>query len=146
MSTQEHHEGNGKSARRIGKSKKYPAADDFQDDGVVHGNGVNPETIQSYVARIENLHGEIGKTKSEMMNACKVLHTDIKQVYIEAKKEGLNKKSLKALIKERGLLRQAAECSENLEPDEADMFTMMKDALGNFGDTPLGQAALSRVS
>ena len=139
MSIQEHNGG-----KRIGKSKKYPA-DDFQDDGVVHGNGVNPETIQSYVGRIENLYGEIGKVKSAMMNDCKILHTDIKQVYIEAKKEGLNKKSLSALIKERGLLAKAAECSENLEADEADLFTMMKDALGDFAGLPLGQAALDRV-
>lgn len=144
MSTQEHFEGNGKS-KRIGKSKKYPA-DDFVDDGVVHGNGVNPETMQEYVSRIQNLYADIAVKKQAVSDECKIIQTDIKQVYIEAKKQGLNEKALKAVIKELVLLAKAAAVTETLSGDEADMFEMMKDALGDFGNTALGQAALSKVS
>lgn len=67
--------GKGKpQSTRIGNSRKFPKhdpADDFHDDGVIHGNGVNPETIQSYVARIEKLHGDLATERSESMTRCK---------------------------------------------------------------------------
>lgn len=108
------------------------------------GGGLsNSGLIQEFVSRIENLHGDIEKEKSEFMLRVKALRGDIKEVLEEAQEKGLPKKPLRALIKQRGLERKAQAARDDLE-DMADQsaFDSMKEALGELADLPLGQAAM----
>jgi hypothetical protein len=52
---------------------------------------------------------------------------------------------LKKKLKERGLRRKVTEITADLEDDERSEYEMLSEKLGEFGDTPLGAAALARA-
>jgi uncharacterized protein (UPF0335 family) len=106
------------------------------------GNGFKPEVVEGYVSRIENMFGQIATEKGESMQRCKVLHGDIKEIYKEAKAEGIPKKALKAVVHARQLDRDRENVREDLEGEDQDNFDLLCNALGMLKDTPLGQAAL----
>lgn len=108
------------------------------------GGGVdNPNLVTEFVGRIENLHADLEKEKSAYMLACKALREDIKEVLNEAQEKGLPKKPLKAIVKQRALEKKVAACRDDLDDiDHLSAFDIMKAALGDLADLPLGQAAM----
>ncbi|MCK9994503.1 MAG: hypothetical protein Dbin4_03023 [Alphaproteobacteria bacterium] len=108
------------------------------------GGGVSdPVVLIEFVARIENLHADLEKEKSAYMLACKALREDIREVLEEAQEKGLPKKPLRAIVKQRALEKKAAACRDDLEDsDHLSAFDIMKAALGDLADLPLGQAAM----
>jgi uncharacterized protein (UPF0335 family) len=110
---------------------------------LVGGNGYDSKTVKSFVARIEDLYSQIRSIMGKAMAECKYVHADIKTVYDEAKDEaGIPKKALKSVIKVRDLERKADKLRDNLEDDIQEPHDMIRFALGDLADTPLGQAAL----
>lgn len=106
-------------------------------------NGYDAAKTKSFVSRIENLHAEIATIMGTALNECKTVHADIKLVYDEAKEEaGIPKKALKKVVKARELERKAAAVREDLEAEDQDTFDMIRQALGDLADTPLGQSAM----
>lgn len=107
------------------------------------GGADNPNLVIEFVGRIENLHADLEKEKSAYMLACKALHQDIKGVLEEAQSKGLPKKPLKAIVKQRALEKKVAACRDDLDDtDHLSAFDIMKAALGDLADLPLGQAAM----
>ena len=88
------------------------------------GHNVSAERLMSIVERIEKLEEER-----------KLLQTDIKDIYFEAKSAGFDVKVLRMLIASRK--KDQAEWEEQ----QAMLETYMR-ALGQLADTPLGQAAM----
>lgn len=88
------------------------------------GHNVAAERLMSIVERIEKLEDER-----------KLLQTDIKDIYTEAKSAGFDVKVLRMVIASRK--KDQAEWEEQ----QALLETYMR-ALGQLADTPLGQAAL----
>lgn len=108
-------------------------------------NGYEPKHVRSAVERIENLQDDIASIMSEAMNKCKAVHADIKIVLDEAKKEhGIPKAALKSVLKVRSLERKAEKVRDDLEPEIQTDHDMIRHALGDLADLPLGQAALGR--
>lgn len=125
----------------MGRPRK-PKSETPQPTPPKHGNGFDPAKVQQAVSRIESLHGDIAKIMMAALTECKAVHGDMKEVYQEAKDEsGIPKKELKRVIKARALERKAAEIRENLEAEEQDNYDLIRHALGDLADTPLGQAA-----
>jgi hypothetical protein len=121
------------------------ANDDEGSKGGAISNVPDGNVVMKYVQAVENLHGDLATEKSESMIRCKVIHTDIKQVFKDAKKEaGLNKKGLMAVIEERALEAKLAAVGGNLEGDDAAAHATYKLALENLG--PLGEAALKQAA
>lgn len=89
---------------------------------------VAAERLRSIVDRIERLEEER-----------KALGTDIKEIYQEAKSAGYDVKALHQLIRERKLDADEREERETL----VDVY---RRALGDFGSTDLGVAAIRRVA
>lgn len=107
------------------------------------GGASDPVVLIEFVARIENLHAEIAKEKSAFMLTCKALQQDIKEVLEEAQTKGIPKKPLKAIVKQRALEKKVAACRDDLDDiDHISAFDIMKAALGDLADLPLGQAAI----
>jgi uncharacterized protein (UPF0335 family) len=67
---------------------------------------LKPELIQGYINRIENLQEAIASIMGEAMNECRQQHEDIKEIFTEAKAEGVPLKALRAQLKLRKLDRQ----------------------------------------
>ena len=99
-----------------------------------------------YVERAERLHDQILKERAECMVACKALRADINEVLQEAEGAGIARRSLKAVLKARALEAKADAVREDLEPEFRDSYDNIRVALGDFADTPLGQAALASAS
>jgi len=63
--------------------------------------------------------------------------------YDSASNRGISKKLLKTKIKERELKAKTAELTKDLQEDERSEYQMLSEKLGEFADTPLGQAAMA---
>jgi uncharacterized protein (UPF0335 family) len=109
-------------------------------------NVFQPEAAKEFVARVERLLDDLATEKGEYMRRAKTIREDIALVLDDAKAAGVPKKELKAVIKTRELETRAAAIRDDLEGDAQETFDMIRAALGDFSDTPLGQAALDRVA
>lgn len=105
-------------------------------------NGYDPDKVQNAVARIEALIADKASIMGTAMSECKAVQADIKLVYDEAKEAGIPKKALRTVIKARELERKAAAVRDNLEAEDQDQHDLIRHALGDLADTPLGRAAM----
>lgn len=94
--------------------------------GIGH-NGIAKDQLRSIVERVERLEGEKA-----------AIAEDIKEVYAEAKANGYDTKTLRAVVRIRK--QDTAERAEQ----EA-LLDLYLSALGMLADTPLGEAALERA-
>lgn len=79
------------------------------------------------------------------MTRCKTIRVIVADEYESASNRGISKKLLKKKIKERDLERKIDGITADLEDDERSEYEMLSEKLGEFGDTPLGAAALARA-
>lgn len=91
---------------------------------------------EAYVKRIETLMDEGESAKGTYMAECKERRGDIKEIYTEAKDNGVPAKALRGLIKYRELERKQNAIADGLDMDEAATYQNLVEALG-----PLGMAA-----
>jgi hypothetical protein len=66
--------------------------------------------------------------------------------YASAQNLGIAKKLLRKIIKERKLERDIAALKDDLESDELSELSMLQEKLGDYANTPLGRAAVSKVA
>jgi predicted KAP-like P-loop ATPase len=105
-------------------------------------NGYDPDVVSNIVSKLEGLHDELASERGEYMQRCRVIRGNIADVLQAAKDEdGISKKALKLVIKERQLEAKLADLRDDLEPDDGAAYQHLVAALGEFGDTPLGNAA-----
>lgn len=104
-------------------------------------NELEADKIASFVSRIENLHKDLDTERAEYMNRCAAIREDIKEVLGEAKDAGLSKGAVKAVVKIRELERKAEAVREDSEYETQNEIDMIRSALGDLADTPLGRAA-----
>jgi uncharacterized protein (UPF0335 family) len=108
-------------------------------------NAFGPDVARQFVERIERLLDDLASEKGEYMRRAKTIREDIALALDDAKAAGVPKKELKAVIKTRDLEMRAAAIREDLEGDAQETYDMIRAALGDFSDTPLGQAALGQA-
>ena len=108
-------------------------------------NGFDAEALQSCLAAIDQADDDLLQLKSEHMSACTAPRAKIKETMKAAREAGLAMPAFRAVVAAHRAERKVAARLEELEADDRDQFEEMQRALGAFGDTPLGQAALNRV-
>lgn len=86
---------------------------------------VNAEHLRAFIERIERLEEEK-----------RAIADDIKEVYSEAKGTGYDAKVMRKIVSLRRMDRQ-----KRIEEEE--ILSLYMEALGEFVETPLGQAAIS---
>ena len=139
-------------AKRKGKTSKKPkrarangAAEAASENGEGMPVGGNfKRAVKEYVGRIINLHGDLDSERSTYMNACKPIHSDIKELYGEAKGEGIPTRELKAAVKMRLLDLRKERVRDALDENQQSNLDNIRMALGDLETTPLGQAAVAR--
>jgi uncharacterized protein (UPF0335 family) len=107
-------------------------------------NRANSDEMAAYINRLEELDSELMREKTAYMERARRIQENKKQVLDEAKDAGLSKKAVKAVVKVRELERKAEAAREDLEDDDAAVFNDIREALGDFADSPLGKAAVER--
>lgn len=101
-------------------------------------NGYDADAVRRYADRLHNLH-------DEMESEAGRYRADIKALLDEIADAGIPKKTFKLVFGEERRARKLKAKLEALDIDERSSFDMLKDALGAFGDTPLGTAALQQA-
>jgi len=107
-------------------------------------NRATPSEMASYVDEFEKLEKEKLDRKMAYMAECAKISARQKDLCDDAKGGGLNGKVLRATVKQRALERKAQAIEESLEDDDAELLRDIREALGDYADLPLGQAAVNR--
>lgn len=105
-------------------------------------NSFDHDQLKSIVSRIDGCFAELLSERGAYMARCRSIREGITAAYDDAKAAGIPKKELKTLVKTRELERKIADQIEKLEADERETYDMIVEALGDFANLPLGQAAL----
>ena len=106
--------------------------------------GLRPPQADSGVLK-RGRWGELATLKGEYMQRCQGPRGRIKSVMAAAKEAGVNTVAFRATVAKHRAARKLQARLENLEADDRYAFDMIQEALGEFGDTPLGAAALDRA-
>jgi uncharacterized protein (UPF0335 family) len=109
------------------------------------GNGFDPEQVKAFVARVENLEGEIEVLKAACKEECDPIREDIGEIIEEAEQAGIPKKELRKVLARRATERKIEAARAKLNEYEQRNYDNLRFALGELRDTPLGQAALSKA-
>ena len=109
-------------------------------------NSPAPEDVQHAVKAIEQRYTELATERGKYMQICRRVREEMASNYDAAGLNGISKKLLQKIIKERDLERKIDGLTKDLEPDERHELEMLVEALGDFGDLPLGRAAIDRKS
>lgn len=112
------------------------------------GNGYDETKARDYFAKVEGHLDELATERGEFMQRCKVIRGHIDEVLTEARDDlGIPKKAFKGVIREHELKRKLEAVRDDLaeDADIQDAFDLLKVALGDFADLPLGAAAIERA-
>jgi len=105
-------------------------------------NGFDGEVLDKYLSQIDSADDELVSLKMDHMRACKAPRGRIRNVMSQAKTAGLNVAAFKAIVAKHRAERKIDQTIAELEADDRADFNAMKEALGDYGTTPLGEAAL----
>lgn len=108
-------------------------------------NGSPLDGLDNYLRQIDKQDDELDTLKSEYMTACKGPRSRIKATMGEVREAGINVAAFQEILKERRAERRHQRRLDVLEPDDLHAYEDMERALGQFTDTPLGEAALDRA-
>lgn len=101
---------------------------------------------KGFVERIELLEDDLQKAQERFKDETATpIKNDIKNIYDEAKAEGLTKKAIKAVVTARKKERQAELARKKLDIADQDTFDNIRLALGDLADLPLGEHALGEA-
>jgi uncharacterized protein (UPF0335 family) len=106
------------------------------------GNGFQGEQIDKYLKEIDTADDELIELKIDHMQACKGPRGQIRNIMKEARASGVNMEALRTVIAAHRADRKIEQRISEMEADDRDDYEAMQEALGAFGDTDLGKAAL----
>jgi hypothetical protein len=107
-------------------------------------NGYDGEALKRFLKSIDKQHDELDKLKSEHMSNCKGPRGKIKETMKAVREAEINMPAFRVELKKHLEMRKHEKRVAALEADEADALQLIEEALGEYADTPLGQAAIAR--
>lgn len=108
-------------------------------------NGFDPDQLNAFLATIDKADDELASLRGTYMQDCKGPRASIKNAKALAKKAGLNPAAFSEVVETRRAQRAEKQRLAKLEYSDLDDYNAMIAALGEFGDTPLGAAALAKA-
>jgi uncharacterized protein (UPF0335 family) len=101
--------------------------------------------LQGYLDEIDRYDDELDSIRGRYMEECKGPRDAIKEIIVSAKDAGHNPVAFRELLKTHRADRAEEKRIAKMDlADRADYDTMLA-AFGEFGDTPLGAAALEKA-
>lgn len=97
-------------------------------------NGYKPDELKDFITRCENIDAEIASETGAFMKTVRDLKEDKKSIIQEAKDKGIPAKPLKALLKQRQLLRDIEKIEDGLEGEDSDSLDAIRSALGEWAE------------
>jgi hypothetical protein len=117
----------------------------IMQDTPSRSNGFDPDVLNSHLKVIDEADTELASLLGEYRASCRGPRGRIKNMWAMAKEQGLNINALREVVALHRAQRKLDKNLAELERDDADDFDAMVRSLGEFGDTPLGAAALNRA-
>ena len=108
------------------------------------GNGGPLAGLQGYLDEIDRQDDEIESLRGDFIEQCVGPRAQIKEIMVSAEEAGVNMKAFRELLKKHRADRRHEQRVAGLERDDRAALDDMKQALGEFADTPLGAAAIAR--
>jgi F0F1-type ATP synthase membrane subunit b/b' len=108
-------------------------------------NGFDGDQIKGYLDEIAVADNELLSLKSDYMLKCKGPRAQIREIMAAAKEAGTNMKALREVVADDRTRRRRERRIAALEADDLQDYEAMCEALGDYGTTPLGAAALKRA-
>jgi hypothetical protein len=108
-------------------------------------NGFDGDQLKNYLEEIAHRDGELLSLKSDYMLKCKGPRGQIREIMKAAKEAGINMTALREVIDDDRVRRRRERRIAELEADDLADYEAMEEALGDYGTTPLGAAALQRA-
>ena len=105
-------------------------------------NRANDSEAASFVERFEELEANVLKRRMSFLEDCRKIRHEQKELLDDAKSQGVAKQVVRSVVRARALQTNITALEENLEDDDRQLFKGIRDVLGDYGDTPLGQAAI----
>jgi hypothetical protein len=112
---------------------------------IENANGYDPNLLKGLFAEIDVQDDELASLRGSYMEECRGPHGQIKEIKGRAREEGLNMRAFNELLAQHRSARTEQRRLAEMEPEDLDAFNLMEQALGEFVDTPLGEAALKRA-
>jgi len=97
-------------------------------------NGYKPDELKEFITRCENIDKEIASETGAFMKTVRDLKDDKKNILQEAKDKGIPPKPIKALLKQRALLREIEKVEDGLEGEDSDSLDAIRSALGEWAE------------
>jgi hypothetical protein len=101
--------------------------------------------LDKYLREIDKADDKLIALKIDHMEQCKGPRGRIRNIMKEARESGVNMPALSTVIAAHRAERKIEQRIAELEADDAADYEAMQEALGEFGDTDLGKAALRRA-
>ena len=111
----------------------------------VASNGIDATKANRYVAEIERELAELLDERITYMNRCKPHHENIADWKERASEDGVPKRALNKILKERGYLRSIAKLNAALEDEDRDLVDDLRAKLKPVADLPLFGAAIEHA-
>ena len=107
-------------------------------------NGYNGDKLNGLLSEIAKIDDELASMKGEYMQAWGP-RSRIKDILATAKESDINMVAFRVLLAKHRDERKHERRAEGLEADDRSVLDVMLAALGEYADTPLGQAAIASV-
>ena len=109
-------------------------------------NTFDPKRVEKIIGKIEREHEGLISEQASYRGKCRPYRERISAAYEEGVAFGIPKGVLKAKVRERDLQRKIDAIPGAFEDDEKDTFEQLTQALGAFGELPLGRAAINTAA
>jgi hypothetical protein len=109
-------------------------------------NEPSAEDVQAAVDAIEKLDADLLALKAIYMNNCKTVRQNKTVQYDHASDQGISRKVLKALVKERALERRIDDMTSYFEDEERSECEMISQKLREFKALTMGQSQMVRAA
>lgn len=97
-------------------------------------NGFKADELKEFITRCENIDADIASETGAFMKTIRDLKEGKKEVIQEAKDKGIPPKPLKAILKQRALLRDIEKIEDGLEGEDSDSLDAIRTALGDWAE------------
>ena len=108
-------------------------------------NGYDGEQLKGYLDEIAHHDNELLDLKIDYMNRCRGPRAQIREIMATAKEAGVNMKAFRERARNMREDNARERRIAKLEADDLQDYEAMCEALGDYGSTPLGEAALKRA-
>lgn len=108
--------------------------------------GINGEQLAEFIEAIDAEQARIDAIMAKAQEDCAPMRDEIAKIKKNAAEAGLPKTEFATVLRARRLDALRAKVADKLDKDQRSNYDRMQEALGEFSELPLGQAAMASAA